>query len=56
MRRRLFAAGLLIPETKAEEPQTPEHILSRVTFDTSADDREEKIALCKHLLLGTKEV
>jgi glutamate racemase len=56
MRRRLFAAGLLIPETKAEEPQTPEQILSRVTFDTSADDKEEKIALCKRLLLGTKEV
>jgi glutamate racemase len=56
MRRRLFAAGLLIPETKAEEPQTPEQILSRVTFDTSADDKEEKIALCKRLLLGTREV
>lgn len=56
MRRRLFAAGLLIPETKAEEPQTSEQILSRVTFDTSADDKEEKIALCKRLLLGTKEV
>lgn len=56
MRRRLFAAGLLILETKAEEPQTPEQILSRVTFDTSADDKEEKIALCKRLLLGTKEV
>lgn len=56
MRRRLFAAGLLIPETKAEEPQTPEQILSRVTFDTSADDKEEKISLCKRLLLGTKEV
>lgn len=51
MRRRLFAAGLLLPEERTTETLSNEQILSRVTFDNSAEDKEEKIRLCQELLL-----
>ena len=52
MRRRLFAAGCLIPEERNTEALSDEQILSRVTFENSAPDREAKIELCKKLLLA----
>ena len=52
MRRRLFAAGCLIPEERNTEALSDEQILSRVTFENSAPDRETKIELCKKLLLA----
>ena len=52
MRRRLFAAGCLIPEERNTEALSDEQILSRVTFENSAPDREAKIELCKQLLLA----
>jgi glutamate racemase len=52
MRRRLFAAGCLIPEERNTEALSDEQILSLVTFENSAPDREAKIELCKKLLLA----
>lgn len=52
MRRRLFAAGCLIPEERNTEALSDEQILSCVTFENSAPDRETKIELCKKLLLA----
>ncbi|MQN01872.1 MAG: glutamate racemase [Lachnospiraceae bacterium] len=51
MRRRLFAAGSLIPEERSTEALSDEQILSRVHFENSAPDREAKIELCRKLLL-----
>ncbi|MDD5956934.1 MAG: glutamate racemase [Lachnospiraceae bacterium] len=52
MRRRLFAAGLLLPEERTTESLSDDQILSRVTFENSAMDRDTKIELCKKLLLS----
>ncbi|MBQ1915860.1 MAG: glutamate racemase [Lachnospiraceae bacterium] len=52
MRRRLFAAGLLLPEERTTDSLSDDQILSRVTFENSAMDRDTKIELCKKLLLS----
>lgn len=52
MRRRLFAAGLLLPEERTTDSPSDDQILSRVTFENSAMDRDTKIELCKKLLLS----
>ena len=52
MRRRLYAAGLLLPEERTTETLSDEQILARVTLENSAPDRDAKIELCKKLLLG----
>lgn len=52
MRRRLFATGLLLPEERTTESLSDDQILSRVTFENSAMDRDTKIELCKKLLLS----
>lgn len=51
MRRRLFAADLLLPEERHPGPLSDDQILSRVKFENSAKDRDAKIELCKKLLL-----
>lgn len=52
MRRRLFASGLLLPEERTTDSLSDDQILSRVTFENSAMDRDTKIELCKKLLLS----
>lgn len=71
MRRRLSAAGLLLPDggqtisgsyskassadsdTSAQDRNINEQdIAAHVIFETSADDRDEKIELCKKLLMS----
>ncbi|MDY6352427.1 MAG: glutamate racemase [Lachnospiraceae bacterium] len=54
MRRRLFAADLLLPEKRQTGPLSDEQILGRVTFENSSSDRERMIGLCRKLLVGER--